>query len=550
MESNPRISRTAETGGDTSVSHSSSVGQPTAAAALHHRAREPATAPSDTSANGYLVANPTNNNAQYAGPISSAVISNSAAAQRHMERVLFNLHHRLCTVVLLYTSKTMRQLMEGTLLLLAICGFGALIMLHVTFVYRGPSTINCSTKCLSSIPGFDPHQANITHIVLMEELPTRPSSWFPSTASAARGLFQAIISNGQDDGNNIKSHVVHIGGGNSSYSIQSSNKEQSCESTESMVFSATRPRRHTTVPSIQQIKLSYSPIKGYLLLPHLYGQPQYSSCTDSSSEDCVEFVDHRALQSILKTQYVMVSPRDPNCFGDSLLQAMIWNLVGSDTVMINWLRAALLSDDHSDGSSFSTTTTTTLFNGDREQVRKRNPAFMYNPRTQVMMELSSLTQRDYHQYHHDDHSNFRWKHWLDWLTTKCLVILQTCFLFFSTTTLVSFTLRETQERMVGFTQELSRCVRNQLPLSGLITTHVVHTLLFVPIMVGMVFFLSACYRYPLGSSSLKYNSEGGPAIGGSSRGNGFNGEDTKNASLLAFNVLSVVWVCEVFSVLR
>ena len=77
-------------------------------------------------------------------------------------------------------------------------------------------------------------------------------------------------------------------------------------------------------------------------------------------------------------------------------------------------------------------------------------------------------------------------------------------------------------------------------------THVVHTLLFVPIMVGMVFFLSACYRYPLG----RYGNDVGTSIGSGSRGNGVGGEDAKNSSLLAFNVLSIVWVCEVYSVLR
>jgi len=50
-------------------------------------------------------------------------------------------------------------------------------------------------------------------------------------------------------------------------------------------------------------------------------------------------------------------------------------------------------------------------------------------------------------------------------------------------------LRETQERMLDFTKELQRRVRESLSLSELITTHVVQNLVFVPIMVGMMFFL-------------------------------------------------------------
>ena len=42
----------------------------------------------------------------------------------------------------------------------------------------------------------------------------------------------------------------------------------------------------------------------------------------------------------------------------------------------------------------------------------------------------------------------------------------------------------------------------------------------------------------------------GTSMGSGTRGNGVGGEDAKNSSLLAFNVLSIVWVCEVFSVLR
>jgi len=48
--------------------------------------------------------------------------------------------------------------------------------------------------------------------------------------------------------------------------------------------------------------------------------------------------------------------------------------------------------------------------------------------------------------------------------------------------------------MLDFTKELQRRVRDSLSLSDLITTHVVQNLVFVPIMVGLMFFLIAFYH--------------------------------------------------------
>ena len=97
---------------------------------------------------------------------------------------------------------------------------------------------------------------------------------------------------------------------------------------------------------------------------------------------------------------------------------------------------------------------------------------------------------------------------------KVGVVLTTIFLFFTTTTLVSFTLRETQERMLKFTFMLQHHISHRIPYAALVFTHVVETLVFVPIMVGILFFLFEFF----------------------------------SDQLLAFMVLSVVWLCEVFSV--
>jgi len=81
---------------------------------------------------------------------------------------------------------------------------------------------------------------------------------------------------------------------------------------------------------------------------------------------------------------------------------------------------------------------------------------------------------------------------------------------------VSFTLNETQERMLEFTQELSRRVARNLPINFLVTTHVLDSLIFCPLMVGKFFFLIEFY---------------------------------KGDRFLAFLFMSVVWFVEVFTVL-
>jgi hypothetical protein len=71
--------------------------------------------------------------------------------------------------------------------------------------------------------------------------------------------------------------------------------------------------------------------------------------------------------------------------------------------------------------------------------------------------------------------------------------------------------------MLEFTLQLQTRVRAGMPLGGLILDHVLENLVFVPIMIGMIFFLIELY--------------GGDKF-------------------LAFMVLSMVWICEVFSAVR
>merc|ERR1719487_1513393 len=96
-----------------------------------------------------------------------------------------------------------------------------------------------------------------------------------------------------------------------------------------------------------------------------------------------------------------------------------------------------------------------------------------------------------------------------------MALLTSFFLFFTTSTLVSYTLRETQSRMLHFTHLLQLHTQRDQPIAALVMTHIIESLVFVPILLGMLFFM---FEFFAGDR------------------------------LLAFYVLSLVWMCEVFSV--
>jgi hypothetical protein len=209
----------------------------------------------------------------------------------------------------------------------------------------------------------------------------------------------------------------------------------------------------------ETVSLSYSRIKGFLLL---------------SPEICA--------QHNISTQFVHVARHDTRCFGEPFLQMIVFHILGADTVILNWLLAA------HDGQGY-----------------------IYNARTKQMFDLLDYASPLWGRAEGmNDHYQYQ-------LMFKLGVVLTSLFLFFITTTLVSFTLKETQDRMLEFTFQLQAHVQSHRPLGHLITTHVVESLVFVPVMVGMMFFLIEFY--------------GGDKF-------------------LAFMVLSVVWVCEVFSSVR
>ncbi|XP_020092322.1 uncharacterized protein LOC109712925 isoform X1 [Ananas comosus] len=172
----------------------------------------------------------------------------------------------------------------------------------------------------------------------------------------------------------------------------------------------------------------------------------------------------------IQTINITLSARN-SCFGNRWQQLLINGIVGYDTILIN----SLLSSP--------------------------GQGYLYNFQTKELYDFS---------YGHEPAAGPT--RFGDYFVTKCGVLIMSLFVFFTTTMSVSFTLRETQSRMLKFTVQLQHHARHQLPTFQLIFVHVIESLVFVPIMIGILFFLFEFY----------------------------------DDQLLAFLVLTLVWLCELF----
>jgi len=160
------------------------------------------------------------------------------------------------------------------------------------------------------------------------------------------------------------------------------------------------------------VTLSYSRVKGFLYLP----------------------LETSILHNI-STQYVFVSKSDVRCFGEPFLQFLVERILGVESVALNWL--------------------TGMTDRERENNDNHDKAagYVYNPRTQQVIELSKQQQEPSTLSNSSDATNapllfsppFLQSQFRQMILFKTGVLLTSVFLFFITTTLVSFTLHETQE---------------------------------------------------------------------------------------------------------
>lgn len=227
----------------------------------------------------------------------------------------------------------------------------------------------------------------------------------------------------------------------------------------------------------------------------------------------------------ITTQFIIASTTDPNCFGEPFAQSIIFRLVGPDTVILNWI----LGVQHATARPrfvyhWKTRKELDLdvFDMDHYAFSGKKPSRPGSSAHESIVQTATTTSSTtassiFEPMLLANMQKYPLYRFLRFLTFKLMVLLSTLLIFFLTTSLVSFTFQETQDRMLDFTLQLQTRVRNRMPLGGLVLGHVLENLVFVPIMVGMIFFLIEFY--------------GGDKF-------------------LAFSVLSMVWICEVFSAIR
>jgi len=528
-------------------------------------------------------------------------------ASPRMDQVFYSAHSKASHYILRHTSYRFRAIIEHAVLGLAICAFCTVILSHRAFVHRediacishvnddgegGVAEANggggCSNNmsvysilvqvvrggytwavqgknkssswpsnekqvpllCLKSIPGFR-EDADVNHIL------------YQNNEGEQQSL--AMLENNYG-GDGSRAFTIYRGYENerlvTGYSFDQSKEQETCvirnseTNLQQQQQQQQQKQRQRTLSERwwlgggQRIQQQYNPCseqmmtflteQGYLpidedanqqLTPSL--QNQLNSTTTKTtaittfSPIIYSYSHSHGLLSLtpnlqhthnVSTQFIIPSTTDENCFGEPFLKSIIFRLVGPDTVILNWILGLQhhLGDDDVGGTE--------------------RPRFVYHWKAKKLIDLD-IFDKDHYAFSsrsggYDEAANTTFStsksinalvsklqmhpiyRLLRFLTFRLSVLLSSLFIFFLTTSLVSFTLQETQDRMLEFTLQLKDRVRNRLPLAGLVVRHVLENLVFVPIMVGMIFFLIEYY--------------GGDKF-------------------LAFSVLSMVWLCEVFS---
>lgn len=186
-----------------------------------------------------------------------------------------------------------------------------------------------------------------------------------------------------------------------------------------------------------------------------------------------------------------------SCLGDVAQRFFVRNVLGYDAIVLNWSMDI--------GRRFNRYVE--LHSADRVPGHRSSLGFIRSARSKEITELNPRYAYKNTGSHFDT---------LAAIGQRLVLLATVLFIFFLSTTLVSFVLRETQARMLRFTFVLDYRIRHGVPYTQLVISHVVEIFIFIPLMVGILFFL-----------------------------NGFYSGDR----LLAFMSLTVVWGAEVFSVI-
>mmetsp|Transcript_23390 Transcript_23390/g.67396 ORF Transcript_23390/g.67396 Transcript_23390/m.67396 type:complete len:655 (-) Transcript_23390:1675-3639(-) len=394
----------------------------------------------------------------------------------HLELVFYNLHRRVSLFVLRKTSHRSRSIVEHSVLVCGVCVFCIVLLCHRTFVYRGLSA------GLPEGGGVGGSAGGVGGAILDRLLTYEYGSAHARDAAGTKGGTLPARCLRDVPGFQDSFDVLQVAVGDEdldqSYAYFYDYNDENITGDPSACGESSEGTAKASTKVAFEPDYSYSKAKGLLLLP----------------PDPTIQKKHNVL-----VQRVVVSRQDTSCFGEEFLQGLVFRMVGPTTVELNWLLAL------NDGEGYI------LPNGGQiiDLSRYASDYYFLLPKawdtlTAVQQEYSGSGDRT------------QQRRGRSFIVFKLSVLVSSTFLFFVTTTLVAFTLKETQDRMLNFTFHLQQSVRQGSPIGHLVATHVIENMVFVPIMLGTIFFLIEFY--------------GGDKF-------------------LAFIVLTLVWCAEVFSVL-
>jgi hypothetical protein len=367
-----------------------------------------------------------------------------------------------------------------------------------------PKQKQIPTSCLMSIPGFS-EDADVTHILLQMENKDR-----------------LLDQNSSNSGS--RAFTLHSSGSEQSEWIVTGMHPLSSSVTQRHLKCAVIQKDPTTAEQNTKRKerrgsekIPECPTEITALLSE-YG---YLSTANNITNNQSTFKEPRLIYSYshaqgllilspklkqehnISTQFVIASSSDANCFGEPFIQSIVFSLAGPDTVILNWI---LGLQQHISRRS------------DNNNHHTKSIQFVHHWKTSKEIDLD-LFDIDHYAFSSSRGGSSSKYYAIDFLSSypflgnivakmrhnplyrlvrflmfKLAVFLSTLFIFFLTTSLVSFTFQETQDRMLEFTLQLQTHVRARLPLGGLIVRHILENVVFVPVMVGMIFFLIEFYE--------------------------------------------------------
>ena len=382
-----------------------------------------------------------------------------------LEAVLFRLHARVVRGVASVVSSRWRAALSAALVLLAFASLSVFALLHLRFVapYGPPQCIVAQVAgALLARDG--------AHVLRIRVLP-------PGLEPAALERLRSAV-------------AARVGGeGRSAWRVETEMAEMvrrlpRGSAASAAALAAVTAALSAGAPGVgassflfeQQPEVSRRQlVRGVPLPSYLFAHDRGLLALSAPSRDQLGVTLHT----------LDLSSEDP-CLGEPLTRGLLQRLVGYDMVIINALLAAAPGGASTAG-----------------YVQVEQPAG------------SGGGERVHALSHAHDVPRMA----VDGLGTyamfKAGTFLSAVFLLFATSSLASFILAATQQRMLRFTVELHETVRARRPLAPLVAAHLLESLAFVPLMLGVLFFLFE-----------------------------FFGDQ-----LLAFLLTLLVWSCELWSIL-